>query len=239
MVLTVCAAPPGIPSDVLLPETIIPSPHKHRQSATESTVPPVEHRQAPLTGGTGPFLVAESPFGASLREDIVDSPPKSPPSVIESPATGDVSSADSFFLRAPPDWETGSPRSTKEAELSPELSFDVPIPCSSLEPAEIKTSLFVSSDVPIDEIVDPLLPDMGHHVDGNPEFFSKKFCERPGCSNRFCFDPHVPHKRYCGNACYDAVRLARKRLLHWHRLTGCVFVLEIYRLLGSLCESPR
>lgn len=56
-------------------------------------------------------------------------------------------------------------------------------------------------------------------------------CARPGCGNSFDFDTHVPQKKYCSRECYDIVHLAKKRLLHWYRRTGCLYAREIYRLL--------
>lgn len=76
--------------------------------------------------------------------------------------------------------------------------------------------------------------DVGHPATRPEEIFSEIPCRRPGCRNAFRFDPHVPHKRFCGRECYETVRLARKRLLHWHRLTGCLFAGALYRLLGGL-----
>ena len=84
-----------------------------------------------------------------------------------------------------------------------------------------------------------LLSVNGHSCRDEPKIFSRIFCDRPGCPNLFEFNVHVPQKRYCCQRCYNAVRLARKRLLHWHRLTGCPFAKGIYRLLGETRAGPR
>ena len=106
--------------------------------------------------------------------------------------------------------------------------------------AEISSSS--SSDVPssglspVDSIASFLAE--GHQTSHRDEIFSEIFCERPGCRKFFEFNVHVPHKRYCGDECYDSVRLTRKRLLHWHRLTACRFAWEIYRLLDGKRSAP-
>ncbi|HBT76497.1 MAG TPA: hypothetical protein DEB39_06135 [Planctomycetaceae bacterium] len=77
----------------------------------------------------------------------------------------------------------------------------------------------------------------GHQTIIGIQDFSEKICSRPSCTKTFPFDPRVPHKKFCCDTCYDAVRLARKRLLHWYRLTRCLYALEIYRLLGGLYNA--
>jgi hypothetical protein len=64
------------------------------------------------------------------------------------------------------------------------------------------------------------------------------FCHRPGCPNPFSYDVRVPDKIFCSVSCYNALRLARKRLLHWYRLTGCVFALAQYIRLGGHYHLP-
>lgn len=62
-------------------------------------------------------------------------------------------------------------------------------------------------------------------------------CQRPGCCTDFKHNPHVPLKRYCSWGCYEAVRLAKKRLKHWYEVTGCLYAREIYRLLVEKFED--
>ena len=69
------------------------------------------------------------------------------------------------------------------------------------------------------------------------EIFSEYVCRRPGCTNTFPPDKRVPHKIFCSEFCYNDLRLARKRLLHWYELTGCVFALAQFLFLGGQYRS--
>ncbi|HBT77159.1 MAG TPA: hypothetical protein DEB39_09590, partial [Planctomycetaceae bacterium] len=95
----------------------------------------------------------------------------------------------------------------------------------------------LSSDFSDFKVINAAAPLVGDLPGRDLEIFSEKICSRPGCVNTFPFDPHVPHKKFCCDGCYEVVRLARKRLLHWYRLTHCLYALEIYRLLGGLYED--
>ncbi len=124
---------------------------------------------------------------------------------------------------------------------SAQRSHSAPSPDEHVSATRIKqstTSHFLPSMILFIGWIGAFLPE-GHQTFVGVQDFSEKICARPGCTKTFSCDPRVPHKKYCCDSCYDAVRLARKRLLHWHRLTRCLYALEIYRLLGGLYNDSR
>jgi hypothetical protein len=80
-------------------------------------------------------------------------------------------------------------------------------------------------------------PYQGNQKDTLAKKSQNIFCHRPGCPNPFPYDARVPDKIFCSVSCYNALRLARKRLLHWYHLTGCVFALAQYIRLGGHYRS--
>ena len=151
----------------------------------------------------------------------------------------------SLAIFSPVDWTGDENTCLTERGSPPTLPIDrITSPKNewegSLLPKKGTSSSFDTPSLPVDLTAsDGFFITEGKHTLGGQKSLSDKYCDRPGCRNIATFEVRARHKRYCSQTCYYAVRLVRKRLLHWHRLTGCQCTWEVYRLLNDVRAGPR